>query len=176
MVAVRIALARVRALFRRDATADEIREELQFHVQMRADEYARHGMDAREARLAALRRFGNLAVIQDRGYDVRGGGVMESTLQDLKYGFRQLAQHRSFSSVAVLTLALGIGASAALFSVIDAALLRSAAISAPGGASHNQCGGDDPQPRPRTLCALDRRRSDLAQADHDHLASRHGPR
>ncbi len=124
MIALRIAMARARALFRRDAITDEIREELQFHVQMRADEFARHGLDAREARQTALRRFGNPAVIQDRGYDVRGGGVLETILQDVKYGFRQLRQHRSFSIVAILTLALGIGISTALFSVIDAALLR----------------------------------------------------
>ena len=83
MVAIRIAIARIRALFRRDATTDEIREELQFHVQMRADEYAQQGLDARTAREAALRRFGNLAVIQDRGYDVRGGGVLETIFQDV---------------------------------------------------------------------------------------------
>jgi hypothetical protein len=90
MIAIRIAIARMRALFRRDAMTDEIREELQFHVEMRADEYARHGLDARAARQAALRRFGNPAVIQDRGYDVRGGGVMETMLQDVKYALRQL--------------------------------------------------------------------------------------
>ena len=70
---IRLAIARVRALFRHDATTDEIREELQFHVDMRADEYGRRGLDAQAARQLALRRFGNLAVIQDRGYDVRGG-------------------------------------------------------------------------------------------------------
>jgi predicted permease len=124
MLAIRIAIARLRALFRRDATSDEIREELQFHLQMRTDEYARHGMDARTARLAAVRRFGNPAVIQDCGYDVRGGGVMETMLQDVKYALRQLGRQPSFSLVAGLTLALGIGVSTALFSVIDAALLR----------------------------------------------------
>ena len=92
MLAFRIALARLRALFRRDSTADEIREELNFHVAMRADEYAREGLDAAAARHAALRRFGNVAVIQDRGYDVRGGGVMETILQDVKYSLRQLGQ------------------------------------------------------------------------------------
>jgi predicted permease len=124
MTAIRIAIARMRALFRRDATIDEIREELQFHLQMRTDEFARDGLDPRAARQAALRRFGNLSLIQDRGYDVRGGGVLETIAQDVKYGLRQWRRQPSFSLVAVLTLALGIGVSAALFSVIDAALLR----------------------------------------------------
>ena len=124
MLAFRIALARLRALFRRDSTTDEIREELDFHVAMRADQYAREGLDAAAARQAALRRFGNVAVIQDRGYDVRGGGVMETILQDVKYSLRQLGHQPSFTILAGLTLALGIGVSTALFSVIDAALLR----------------------------------------------------
>lgn len=124
MLGIRIAIARLRALFRRDATTDEIREELHFHVQMRTEEYAEQGLDARAARQAALRRFGNLAVIQDRGYDERGGGVLETLLQDVKYALRQLARQPSFSILAGLTLALGIGVSTALFSVIDAALLR----------------------------------------------------
>jgi putative ABC transport system permease protein len=124
MSALRIAIARLRALFRRDATTDEIREELNFHLAMRADEYARHGLEAPAARQAALRRFGNPAVIQDRGYDVRGGGLMETILQDVKYALRQLGRQPSFSILAGLTLALGIGVSTALFSVIDAALLR----------------------------------------------------
>jgi predicted permease len=122
--ALRIAMARLRALFRHDATADEIGEELRFHVDMRADEYARRGLDATTARRAALRRFGNLAAIQDRGYDVRGGGKMETVLQDVKYSWRQLRRQPSFSILAGLTLTLGIGLSTALFSVIDAALLR----------------------------------------------------
>jgi hypothetical protein len=67
MHAFRIAIARLRALFRRDATTDEIREELTFHVEMRTHEYSRGGLDPLAARHAALRRFGNLAVIQDRG-------------------------------------------------------------------------------------------------------------
>jgi putative ABC transport system permease protein len=124
MSAIRFVIARVRALFRRDAIADEIHEELQFHVAMRSDEYARHGLDEGEARKLALRRFGNLAVMQDRGYDERGGGVLETIVQDVKYGARQLRRQPSFALVAILTLALGIGVSTALFSVIDAALLR----------------------------------------------------
>jgi putative ABC transport system permease protein len=124
MHAIRVVLAKVRALFRRDVIADEIREELQFHLEMRADEYARAGLDPLEARREALRRFGNPAVLQDRGYDVRGGGVIETIVQDVRYGIRQLRRQPSFSIVAILTLASGIGVSTALFSVIDAALLR----------------------------------------------------
>ncbi|MEP6915211.1 MAG: ABC transporter permease [Acidobacteriota bacterium] len=124
MLGIRIAIARMRALLRRDVITDEIREELRFHVEMRTDEYVRQGLDAGAARHAALRRFGNLAVIQDRGYDVRGGGMMETLLQDVKYSLRQLGRQPAFSLLAGLTLALGIGVSTALFSVIDAALLR----------------------------------------------------
>ena len=136
MPGIRIAIARIRALFRRDATTDEIREELHFHVQMRTEEYEREGLDARAAHQAALRRFGNLAVIQDRGYDERGGGVMETMLQDVKYALRQLGRQPSFAILAGLTLALGIGVSTALFSVIDAALLRPLPIRIPNSSSH----------------------------------------
>ena len=84
--------------FRRDATLVEIRKELRFHVQTRPTSSARDGLDARAAQGAALRRFGNLSVIQDRGYDVRGGGVLETIVQDVKYGLRQLRHiHRSRS-------------------------------------------------------------------------------
>ena len=124
MAYLRSILARWRALFRRDVVAGEIRDEMQFHLQMRAEEYERQGMTTDEARRAASRRFGNLALMQDRGYDVRGGGVMETILQDVRYGVRLLLRHRAFSAIAILTLAVGIGVSTALFSVIDAALLR----------------------------------------------------
>ncbi len=120
----RLALARCRALVRRDVVAGEIRDEMQFHLLMRAAEYERQGLPPDEARREAARRFGNLAVMQDRGYDVRGGGIMETVLQDLRYAMRLFAMRPGFAAVAVLTLAVGIGASTALFSVIDAALLR----------------------------------------------------
>jgi predicted permease len=120
----RSALARLRALVRRDVIAGEIREELKIHVDMRAEDLERQGMSRAEARRLAVRRFGNLALIQDRGYDVRGGGIMETILQDLRYALRLFAAQRAFSIVAVLTLAVGVGLSTALFSVIHAAVIR----------------------------------------------------
>lgn len=115
---------RLRALARRNGVADEIREEIEFHLQERQREYERRGLSAEDARRAALQRFGNPAVIHDRGYDVRGGGAMESILQDVRYAFRVLIKQPASTTVALLTLALGIGCTAALFSVIEAALIR----------------------------------------------------
>ena len=115
---------RLRALLGRNVIADEIHEEIQFHLSERIREYERRGLAPDAARRAALKKFGNPSVVQDRGYDVRGGGVMESVLQDVRYAVRLLKQRPGFSAVALITLALGTGTTTALFSVIDAALLR----------------------------------------------------
>ena len=116
--------ARLRGLIHRDAVAGEIREELEFHVRMRAEDYERAGTPPPLAIRQAQKRFGNLALWQDHGYDVRGGGFMETIVQDLKYGARLLIRQPGFSLVAILTLALGIGVTTAITSVIDAALLH----------------------------------------------------
>lgn len=120
----RVVRARVRALFRRNAVAAEIREELEFHLRMRTEGYERAGEASDLAARHARARVGNLTVLRDRGYDVRGAGFLETVVQDVRYGVRQLARQPGFSTVAILTLALGIGLSTALFSVIDAALLH----------------------------------------------------
>lgn len=124
MFLVRLLLAKWRALFRRDVVAGEIRDEMQFHVDMRAEALKERGLSGDAARRAAARRFGNLAVMQDRGYDVRGAGMFESVVQDVRFSARLFRHQRGFALVAILTLALAIGMSTALFSVIDAALIR----------------------------------------------------
>jgi predicted permease len=124
MHAYRLLRDRLRALMGRDVIADEIHEEIQFHIGERIREHERRGLSPDAARRAALARFGNPSVIQDRGYDVRGGGVMDTILQDVRYGVRLLGKQPGFSAIALITLALGTGTTTALFSVIDAALLR----------------------------------------------------
>jgi predicted permease len=124
MRVIRLLFARLRGLFHRDAISDEIREELEFHLRMRAEEYERAGETPVQAARLARERVGNVAVLLDRGYDVRGGGVMETILQDVRYALRLLGRQRGFTVLAIVTLALGIGLSTALVSVLDAAILH----------------------------------------------------
>src|SRR5260221_3967488 len=100
----RILRDRLRALLGRDVVVDEIREEIQFHLDQRIVEHERRGLSPEEARRAALRKFGNPSVVQDQGYDVRGGGMMESFIQDVPYGRRPAWRQRRVFVPAPLSL------------------------------------------------------------------------
>jgi predicted permease len=117
-------LTRLRGLFRPGRVASEIDEEMGLHVTMRAHDLERGGMAPGEARRAAARRFGNVPLLRDHGLDVRGGGLPGTLVQDVRFGVRLLRRQPVSSLLAVATLAVGIGMSTMLFSVVDVALLR----------------------------------------------------
>ena len=115
---------RVRGLWRAEAINHEIDEEIQFHIDMRTEENIGRGMSPEEARRDAERRFGNPTRIKERGYEVRGGRWLEAFWQDLRFGARILIKKPGFTLVAVITLALGIGANSTIFSFANGILLR----------------------------------------------------
>jgi putative ABC transport system permease protein len=111
-------------LFRRNAREAELREELEFHLQEDADDREAGGSAAGAARAAARRELGNVALIQEDTRASWGWTRAEQFVRDVDYGLRQIRRDPSFSAIAIATLALGIGGIAAMFSAVDAVLVR----------------------------------------------------
>ena len=115
---------KLRWLTRRRDKEAELREELQFHIEEEAEQRYDEGLAEEEARWAARRELGNLAAVQENTRAAWGWMRIEQLARDVSYGLRQIRHNPAFSAIAIATLALGIGGITAMFSAVDAVLIR----------------------------------------------------
>ena len=108
-------------IWKRDA---DLERELRSDLELEEEEQRERGLSSKEARYAALRAFGNLTLIKEQTHEAWGWATFERLLQDVRYAFRQLCKNSGFATICAITLALGIGATTTIFSVVDSLLLR----------------------------------------------------
>src|SRR5687768_7764005 len=117
-------LRRLRYFLRRDQLSAELAEEMRLHLELREEALRRAGADPIDAHFAARKRFGNQTSLHQRSRDMWGLGALDRFRQDLRYAVRRLVQRPAFSIAVISVLALGVGATTAMFSAVDAAMLR----------------------------------------------------
>jgi len=115
----------------RERMLDQLEQEIREHIEMETQDNIARGMPPAEARYAAVRKFGNVTRVQEDAREVWSLVWLEQLWQDVRFGLRMLLKSPAFTAVAVLTLAFGIGANTAIFSLIDAVMLRSLPVENP---------------------------------------------
>lgn len=122
---------RLKALFERESFVKDLDAEMKFHMDEQIAEYVREGMSPGEARLAAMRAFGNGTAMKEEAWDAWGWIWLDQIRQDARYALRQLKKTPGFTATAVVTLALGIGANAAIFTLVHAVMMKNLPVTDP---------------------------------------------
>jgi putative ABC transport system permease protein len=115
---------RVWFFLNRNRVAAELEEEMQLHRELRAEKLAASGSSARDAKSDARKRFGNVTRVEEQTHDARGLRFIEHAVNDTKFALRRLRRRPAFALSTIVVIALGIGATTAVFSAVDAALIR----------------------------------------------------
>jgi macrolide transport system ATP-binding/permease protein len=115
----------------RRRTDEDFREEIHTNIALDTDRFAAEGMSHEDARTAAVRAFGNVTAAQERFYESRRVMWLDDLQRDVRYALRGLNRSRGFAAVAILTLAVGIGANTSIFSLVNALILRSLPVDHP---------------------------------------------
>jgi hypothetical protein len=117
-------LSRLIAVFRHRRDDSDLNQEMEAHRELLVDEYRRRGLSEHEARRAAQLTLGNATQLRESHREVRGAPFLEELVRDVRYALRGFRRQPAFTAVAVITLAIGIGANAAVFSIVHGVLMR----------------------------------------------------
>src|SRR5262245_25015771 len=131
MIWLRIFIHRLCGLFLKRKLERDLEDEIRSHLDMQIEDNLRLGMSPEEARYEALRKFGGVEQVKESYRDRSSLSFVDSTLQDLRYGLRMLWKDKGFTAIAVLSLALGIGANTAIFSLVDTVMIKTLPVKNP---------------------------------------------
>ena len=166
MIWLRLFIHRLCGLFLKRKMERDLEDEIRAHLDMQIEDNLRLGMSPEEARYEALRKFGGVEQVKESYRDRSSLSAVDSTLQDLRYGLRMLWKDKSFTAIALLSLALGIGANTAIFSLIDTVLIKTLPVKNPEQLVFLERGDVPPGPQR----SLSRAFFEQARAERETLA------